>query len=215
MVTVSRSGGESVQIQLDAIRSDKFTRQNVKAFGGLTGPTAIAADSAASNIAAGGVRWEPIPDYGRGRSGLGIFPTNAASVLPPADSPRLEYPVFIPKAGEVRVDLITGSSLNVQPGRGLRVAVSFDDQPPRIIDAFADQSYANPSKRDDPSSPPIKDWANWVRDNVKTLKSKHTIAEPGVHTLKVWMVDPGVVLESLIVHDGNLPASYFGPPPIR
>ncbi|MES2923318.1 MAG: glycosyl hydrolase 115 family protein [Verrucomicrobiota bacterium] len=212
VVTVSRANGESVQVQIAAIRSDKFTRQNVKAFGGLTGPTTIPAESAAKNIAAKGVGWEIIPDYGRSRSGVSIFPTTAASVQPPTDSPRLEYPVFIPKAGEIRVDLITGSSLNVQPDRGLRVAVSFDDHPPRIIDAFADQSYADPSKRGDLSSPPIKDWANWVRDNARTLKSKHQIAEPGVHTLKVWMVDPGVVLETLIVHDGNLPSSYFGPP---
>ena len=213
-ITVARDGGESVKIQLSAIRSDTFTRKNVTAFGGLTGPTAIAADSATRNLPARGVRWERIPDYGRSCSGLTIFPTTAASVCPPADSPCLEYPVFIAKAGAVQVDLITGSSLNVQPDRGLRVAVSFDDQAPQIIDAFANQSYADPSKCGDPSSPPIKDWANWVRDNVKTLKSKHTLSKPGVHTLKVWMVDPGVVLETLVVHDGKLPQSYFGPPEV-
>jgi hypothetical protein len=143
---------------------------------------------------------------------VGVFPTTAASVLPPADAPHMEYPVFIAKPGEVHVDLITGSSLNVQPDRGLRVAVSFDDQPPQIIDAFAGQSFADPSKRGDRSSPAIKDWANWVRDNVRTLKSKHRIREAGVHTLKIRMVDPGVILETLIVHDGNLSPSYFGPP---
>ncbi|MEO5714477.1 MAG: glycosyl hydrolase 115 family protein [Luteolibacter sp.] len=212
VITVTRTGGESVRIQCTAIRSDKFTRQNVQASGGLTGPTTIAADSAAKSLAAGGTRWERIPDYGRGRSGVAIFPTTAASVQPPKDSPCMEYPVLIAKAGDVSVNLITSASLNVQPDRGLRVAVSFDNQPPQIIDAFTGQSYADPSKRGDLSSPPIKDWANWVRDNARTLKSKHQIAEPGVHTLKVWMVDPGVVIETLIVHDGNLPASYFGPP---
>ena len=214
VITIARADSESVKIQVSAIRSDTFTRENVTAFGGLTGPTAIAAESAVKNIPARGVRWERIPDYGRARSGLSVFPTTAASVRPPADSPHLEYPVFIAKAGAVHVDLITGSSLNVQPDRGLRVAVSFDGQAPQIIDAFANQSYADPSKRGDPSSPPIKDWANWVRDNIKTLKSKHTITEPGVHTLKVWMVDPGMVLEKLVVHDGKLPKSYFGPPEV-
>jgi hypothetical protein len=211
-VTVTGAGGESVAIRVTAVHSDQFTRENVKAFGGLTGPTAIAADRAVKNVPAAGARWESIPDYGRGRSGMSIFPTTAASILPPGDAPCLEYPVFIAKAGEVRVDLVTGSSLNVQPDRGLRVAVSFDNQPPQVIDAFAGQSYADPSKRGDLTSPAIKDWASWVKDNVRTLKSKHQIPGPGVHTLKIRMVDPGVVLESLIVHDGNLPASYFGPP---
>ncbi|MEX1048908.1 MAG: glycosyl hydrolase 115 family protein [Akkermansiaceae bacterium] len=211
VITVSRAGGESVEIQLAAIRSDKFTRENVKASGGLTGPTVIPAERTSANNAAAGVRWEIIPDYGRGLSGMSVFPTTAASVQPPANSPSLEYSVFIPKAGEVRVDLITGSSLNVQPDRGLSLAVSFNDQAPQIIDAFSGQSFTDPSKRGDRSAPAIKDWGNWVRDNVRTLKSTHQIPAPGVHTLKVWMVDPGVVLETLIVHDGKLPASYFGP----
>jgi hypothetical protein len=35
---------------------------------------------------------------------------------------------------------------------------------------------------------------------------------PGYHTLKFRMVDPGVVLEKLVVSQGRLPESYLGPP---
>ncbi|MEO5916819.1 MAG: glycosyl hydrolase 115 family protein [Luteolibacter sp.] len=215
VITVTRTGGESVPVSLTAIRSAQHTRENHQAFGGLTGPTAIAAADAPQTIAAGDVRWERIPDYGRGSSGMAIFPSTAASVQPPRDSPRLEYPVFLSDAGDIRVDLITGPSLNFQPGRGVRIGVSFDDQPPLVIDAFAGQSFADPAKRPDLSAPPIKDWATWVKDNVRTLKSSHKIAAPGIHTLKIWMVDPGVVLEKLIVHTGDLRPSYFGPPESR
>lgn len=212
VVTVSRRGGEKVEIRLTAIRSEQYTRGNVKAFGGLTGAFSIPADAATRNTAAGGVRWERIPDYGRGRAGLAVFPTTAASAKPPAASPCLEYPVLIATAGKVSVDLVTGSTLNVLPDRGVRIAVSFDDQPPRIIDAFEGQSFPDPSKRPDLSAPAIRDWPDWVRDNVRTIKSEHDITKPGVHTLKVWMVDPGVVLESIVIHRGDVPASYFGPP---
>ena len=211
VVTVSRSGEESVQIHLNAIHSDKYTRQNVVAFGGLTDPVAIAAESAMKIIDAGNVRWGKIPDYGRGLSGMAIFPVTTKSILPPENSPRMEYPVFIAKAGEIRVDLVTGPTLNVQPDRGVRIAVSFDDQPPKIIDAFEGQFYSDPSKRGDLSSPAIRDWYSWVKDNARTLKSTHQLSEPGVHTLKVWMVDSGMVLETLIVHSDDLPKSYFGP----
>jgi hypothetical protein len=211
VVTVSRSGGESVQINLNAVYSDKYTRQNVTAFGGLTGPIAIAAESAMKIVDAGNVRWEKIPDYGRALSGMAVFPVTVKSVLPPDNAPRMEYPVFIARPGEIQVDLVMGPTLNVQPDRGVRIAVSFDDQPPQIIDAFEGQSYADPSKRGDPSSPPIRDWSTWVKDNARILKSTHQVSEPGVHTLKVWMVDPGVVLETLIVHSENLPKSYLGP----
>ena len=211
-VVISRSGGKSVQVHLNAIRSDQYTRQNVAAFGGLTGPMAFSAESATRNIAAEGMRWERIPDYGRSSSGMIIIPVTAKSVMPPKGSPRLEYPVFIPKAGHIQVDLITGISLKVQPDRGVRIAVSFDDEGPQILDAFEGQAYADPSKQGDPSSPPIRNWGKWVRDNARTLKSTHKITEPGAHTLKVWMVDPGMVLETIIVYDGQLPESYLGPP---
>jgi hypothetical protein len=212
VVTVSGSGGVNVQIHLDVISSGEYTRKNVKAYGGLTGPTAIAAKSATRNVPASGARWEEIPGYGRDASGMAVFPVTARSVLPPRDAPRMEYPVFIAASGEVHVDLVTGPTLNVQPGRGVRIAVSFDDQAPQVLDAFEGQSYSEPSQRADMTAPPIRDWHEWVTDNARTLKSKHNIPSPGVHTLKVSMVDPGVVLERLVIHDGKLPESYLGPP---
>lgn len=211
-VIVSRPEGESVPVKLMAIRSEEFTSNNVQAFGGLTGPTAFCAESMTKNIPAGDVRWEKIPDYGRGSSGMAVFPVAADSVMPPENSPRMEYPVFIPKAGDIQVDLVTGISLKVQPDRGVRIAVSIDDGSPQILDAFKGQTYADPSKRGDLSAPPIRDWPRWVKDNSRILSSTHHITKLGVHTLKIWMVDPGVVLEKIIIHDGKLPESYFGPP---
>lgn len=211
VITVSGANGESVPIQLNAVRSDQYTRQNVAAFGGLTGPIVIAAERATKMIDAGHVRWDKIPDYGRGVSGMAIFPVTAQSVTPPENSPRMEYPVLIAGSGQVHVDLVMGPTLNIQPDRGVRIAVSFDDQPPQIIDAFQGQSYADPSRRPDLSAPAIRDWYTWVKDNVRTVKSTHQISEPGVHTLKVWMVDPGVVLETLVLYRDTLPKSYLGP----
>jgi hypothetical protein len=51
-----------------------------------------------------------------------------------------------------------------------------------------------------------------VKDNCRVLKSSHQLAEAGYHTLKIWMVDPGVVLQKLVVDTGGLKPSYLGPP---
>jgi hypothetical protein len=215
-ITVARTGGESVAIKVDTVRSEQFTRESIDgAFGGLTGPIAIAAESANKNVEAAGAQWEKIPDYGRGISGMAVFPVTAPSVeAPPQGSPCLEYRVLIAEPGDVQVDLVTSPTLDYVPGRGLRLAVSFDDQRPQILDAYARQSFADPSKRADLSSPAARDWDKWVEDNARTLKSSHNIGEPGVHTLKVWMVDPGVVLQKLIVHHQDVRPSYFGPPEV-
>jgi hypothetical protein len=49
-------------------------------------------------------------------------------------------------------------------------------------------------------------------DNARFSKTNHQILSPGYHTLKIWMVDPGVVLQKIIVDTGGLGQSYPGPP---
>lgn len=208
-VTITRVGGESVSVGVRAIRDDRWA--GARAFGGLTGSTVIAAEDAAANVPAGKARWERIPDYGRGKSGVTVFPVTTPSVLPPGAAPHLEYPVLIPQEGEIRVDLLTSPSLNLQPGRGVRIAISFDDDQPQVLDAFEGRQ----SRYDPHGSPPIRGWDDWVRDNSRTMTSTHRITRAGIRTLKVWMVDPAVVLESIHVHLEQPKTSYFGPPPER
>ena len=43
-------------------------------FGGLVGPISFLAADATANIPVGGVRWEKLPDYGRGPCRDGSFP---------------------------------------------------------------------------------------------------------------------------------------------
>jgi hypothetical protein len=57
-----------------------------------------------------------------------------------------------------------------------------------------------------------QDWARSVEDSVRTVKSTHTVEGVGYHTLKLWMVDPGVVLQKLVVDLGGVKPSYLGPP---
>jgi hypothetical protein len=44
------------------------------------------------------------------------------------------------------------------------------------------------------------------------VKSKHTIANPGAHTFRVWMVDPAVVVQKIVVDCDGVKPSYLGPP---
>jgi hypothetical protein len=103
----------------------------------------------------------------------------------------------------VQVEATVGPTLNFIPGRPLRYAVSFDDETPRtvaIVPADFDVHNGN------------RDWEASVKDNGRRIESAFTLAQPGYHTLKIWMVDPAVVLEKIVVNTGGVKPSYLGPP---
>jgi hypothetical protein len=84
-----------------------------------------------------------------------------------------------------------------RPGDGLRYAVSFDDEPPQLANMHADESLAA--------------WERAVADGAAVIRTKHTVKH-GSRVLKFWAVDPGVVLQKLIVNTGTMKPSYLGPP---
>jgi hypothetical protein len=148
-------------------------------------------------------RWEVLPDHGRTLSAMTIFPVTAASATPPQNSPALEYQMWLTSTGAVEVTTILSPALNFSPDRGVRIAASFDDEAPQIITVVPKGYTAGDGNRD---------WEKSVKDNVRQLKSKHTITTSGAHTFKVWMVDPAVVVQKIVVDCGGMKPSYLGPP---
>ena len=83
------------------------------------------------------------------------------------------------------------------------MAVSFDDETPQVITLVpADYKAQNGNH----------DWEKVVGDNARYVRSTHTLGKPGYHTLKYWMIDPGVLLQKIVVDCGGVKPSYLGPP---
>ena len=100
--------------------------------------------------------------------------------------------------GDVSVDAYLAPTQKFQPGPGLRYGVSFDDEVPQEVNLHADGSLAA--------------WEREVANGVKILTSRHAIAQSGYHVLKFWALDPGVVIQKLVVRTGAPRPSYLGPP---
>lgn len=49
-------------------------------------------------------------------------------------------------------------------------------------------------------------------DNIALTYTTHTVEEAGDHTVKLWMVNPGVIVQKIVVDAGGMLPSYFGPP---
>jgi len=167
------------------------------------GYVAIEAEHFTRNVPAKSTRWELLPDHGRTLSAMTVFPVTAPSVTPPQDSPRLEYQMWLTNSGKVQVECVLSPCLNFTPDRPVRIAVSFNEEPPQILTVVPQGYTAGDGNRD---------WEASVKNGVRTVKSQHTVTAPGAHTFKVWMVDPAVVLQRIVVDTGGVKPSYLGPP---
>jgi hypothetical protein len=193
--------GRQIPIKVDVLNPQMPSRASLDGYVEADGYVSIEAEHFTRKVDAGDVSWDTIADYGRTLSSVTVFPVTAASVNPPSNSPRLEYKMYLFHAGKVEVEATLAPSLNFVPGRGLRYAISFDDQPPQVVDALAQNSVA--------------DWSKAVEDSVRKVSTTLTVSAPGDHTLKVWMVDTGIVLQKIVVDTGGMLGmlpTYLGPP---
>ena len=197
-IAIRQTGGPEMKVLVHASHPSTPSRSSLEGFVEARHYVSIEAAHTTARTRAGAVHWANIPDFGETLSGMTVFPVTAPSVLPPQPAPSLQYRMYLFDSGKFQVEAVLAPTLAFVPGRGLRYAISFDDQPLQVIDALAHNSE--------------KDWAKAVSDGVRKVTSTLDVASPGYHTLKFWMVDPGVVLEKIIVSQGAVPSSYLGPP---
>jgi Glycosyl hydrolase family 115/Gylcosyl hydrolase family 115 C-terminal domain len=166
---------------------------------------------------ADGTGWRKVDEAAASRDGMTIQPVTSASLNPasiPADTPSLTYQFHAFSTGVVKIRTECLPTHNITSDHpGVRYAISLNGDTPQIVDVNA-----------------IEYSAAW---NINTLRasaygiSKHSITSPGTQTLKVWMIDAGVVLdkfvvdissenyeaEDLNVQDSTKPAITFTDPP--
>jgi len=164
---------------------------------------ALDAEQYTQAVNAGPITWQRLPDLGRTAGAVTALPVTAApTATPGGGSPHLEYRISLAQAGPVTVQAYLAPTLDFTNTTGLRYAVSLDDEAPQFINLH---TGLNPDNGNRP-------WERAVAENIILKTSQHDVAAAGAHVLKFWRVDPGVVLEKLVVSQGVVPATYLGPP---
>ena len=147
------------------------------------------------------IHWKVLPDHGRTGSAITPFPVTASEQKPGGNSPHLQYDFVADKEGEFAINAYFSPTLNVfRDENGLQYAMSVDDEQPQTVSL---------NKEDKTSDKGI--WNKWVSENIIIKSTTHKINKPGKHTIKFWMVTPGVVLQKLVLDFGNVSQSYLGP----
>ncbi|ROH97849.1 glycosyl hydrolase 115 family protein [Chryseobacterium daecheongense] len=204
-------------------------KSKISYYGGYSGEFSIPANKFSANIEGNHAKWIVLPGLGRAEACMGIYPTTASSSTP-EKAPRLEYKIFLPEASPAKVLLGILPTQDVNPGRGLRIAVSIDNGETIILDArkgyhdeFKEYTPENLSRSKvlKPLPDPGHNYAlisrgkprrTEVFDNQRWLDATLDVKKPSIHTLKIYMIDPEVVLERIIVNPNDKYPSYLGAP---
>ena len=198
------SAGSEVTVQVNIFNPTEPSRKKLQGFVESDGFVSMEAEHYASRNNTSTRSWDKIEDYGHTLSAMrATADIYADPAVPGKDSPSLEYQMYMFGDGKMDVTAIFSPALNFQPGRGLRYAISFDDETPQVITLVPEGYNARNGNRD---------WEKVVSDNARFSHSSHEIKTPGYHRLKIFMIDPGVVLQKIIVDTGGLKPSYLGPP---
>ena len=196
--------GKEVKVQIVAFNPEEVTPETLEGFIEGEGVVSMEAEHYTKLTDSGDRRWSVIEDYGHTLSAMRAEgPVEALPATPGTNAPCLEYKMYLFSTGEFEITSIFSPTLNFMANRSMKYAILFDDEIPQFI-TLVPENY-NAQNRN-------TDWEKSVSDNARFSLSKHTINTSGYHTLKIFMIDPGVVLQKIIVNSGGLKPSYLGPP---
>ena len=198
-VTISGAGQEfTVEVPIL-----KDLPEEIQGFVENNGVVSIEAKDYTNAINSDGARWQVVPNLGRTASAVMVEPANADRQTPEEGSPCLEYEFTLFTGAELKVDTYLSPTLNYKKNEGLKYAIAIDDEAPQIVNMHEGETA--------PDWEYPAWWNNSVTDHIKIKSTTHPLVEAGKHTLKVWMVDPGVVFQKFVINAGGLKPSYLGP----
>ncbi|KAF2226029.1 hypothetical protein BDZ85DRAFT_74493 [Elsinoe ampelina] len=165
--------------------------------------TSITNSSTTSN---GSAYLATIPGYGRTLSGIALLPFTAPSQPISASSPHLTYDIFtFTPSARANVSVWFGPALNTHPQRPLRYAVSVDDAAPTVVQPVPTTVFG--------SLPGM--WSAMVSNAVMGNTTAHDLGTAGAHRVNLWLLEPGLVVQKVVVDLGGVRVSYLGPPESR
>lgn len=190
--------GQTVQLSVKAEVIDVSDLPSMT-FVETHGVVSIEAEHTSNRETAGNAEWKVIENYGRTLSSLKMFPTKV-SFENPEEAPYLEYSVYVSEDREYSLTTYTAPTNYLSRYSRLKYAVSIDGGQPVVADCLSPDHEPGYSMS----------WEKAVLDNIHTMTTTHALTK-GLHTIRFYGMDAGVVLQKLVLSQEPLPSSYFGP----
>ncbi|MBN1308520.1 MAG: glycosyl hydrolase 115 family protein [Chitinispirillaceae bacterium] len=141
--------------------------------------------------------WRIVGGLGRTGDGVMVLPTTLAAITTASalqsSSPVMEYDFYTFTTGNATIRVYSLPNQSVGRDELMRYAVAIDNGSPQIVDVGGS-------------------WDVCVLQAARIGNTSVSLSTTGRHMLKVWMVDPGLVVDKIVIDFGGVKASYFGPP---
>ncbi|HKP68533.1 MAG TPA: glycosyl hydrolase 115 family protein, partial [Pyrinomonadaceae bacterium] len=176
------------------------SHQSASLFRDISGVVSIEAESFISAVPTDGFSWRVIKGLGKTGDSVSVFPASARTFKNKA--PTIEYQIDIETTAEFTAHFHLIPTQSLVPGKGLRVAFTIDGGLPVTVVVDKDTEVSS------------RKWAQNILGET-TIGAAQVKLTKGQHTLRVFAVDTGVVLDKIVLASRELPTSYFGPPETR
>ncbi len=173
------------------------TREDYTGYVEANGYISIEAENFDKAVSRSGYNWITYDNLGRYSDAMMTYPvvgdritTNITSM-----SPELQYELNFNEAGTYDITFYRMPTLD---STGVRLAYSLNDDEPVIIDGNKSTSGS---------------WSKNVLEGIEKITKTITVPSAGKHTLKVFMVDPGVSFDQIVIETTKgVDSSYFAVP---
>jgi hypothetical protein len=139
--------------------------------------------------------WRRVAGLGQTGAAVTVLPSTMPAVSvsdASTQAPRLSYDFTAKSAGKhlLRIQLLPTHPI---AGTALRLAVGVDQQPPRLVELKLNDGDAT--------------WAQGVLEARRELSTELSLTHTGSHTLEIYGLDAGVVIDELSIETAAAPVS--------
>lgn len=199
--TITFSGdGKQLAVKVQAIKADKPELAAYKGFVENNGFVSVQASHFTRQTAGPSNQWNVVHDLGYTGNVLQAFPLSikGAALTDPGSIKRsnavVEYDFYTFSSATPFVTVFAVPTHPVNNNFSVRYAVSIDDGPLKTVDI---KTYGR-----------SEEWKQNVLRNRAERRIELPFIPAGKHTLKIYCVDPGVILDEIRIDLGGLKKAY-------
>ncbi|MCH7402013.1 glycosyl hydrolase 115 family protein [Belliella kenyensis] len=189
------SGKEKVLVEIPIY--NYLIEESFTGFVPYYGVVAMEADHFTSKHEENPIKWEILDDMGKTGNAVMATPMISHTESTEVQGSYISYDVWMEEAGTYEVQVYTSPTLNyLNASEGLQYGIAANESTPTLVSIHENERPHH--------------WNNWVANSINISRKKVEF-QKGKNELKIYLVNPGIIFQRIIIDTGNLKSSYLGP----